>query len=535
MKKLFKQFRKSQRGITLVALVITIIILLILAGVAIGTLRDNGLFEKANIAKQKQTEAEVKEKINLIVTEYIIEREQGKSLSQFLTEKKDNGEIDNFVDNNNGTFDIIINGYTTTINENDLSTTEPQILSDIMVTCLAKEFINNKIQALITVKSQSGEIKEIRLINNVTVQGNNKTTIAFDHIIEANKEYQIEVELTNGTSSTKTIKYEDTEAPKATIEITKKIIFNKGKIQANINVEDNRSGVNIAACKWVAVTESTNIGTDESLYTGGTLDSTTQTIETDTITEPEEYYIHLLLKDNVGNITEVISEKVEIKDGYEISKPEELQAMETNLTGHYYVTKDIDMTGFDFHTVGGPNDNNFFSGTLDGQGHTISNLTMTGSGSRVIAGINSATIKNILFKELNLNSTNYNKIGLVGETYGTNYFEKVGVTGTMTGYAYVAGLVALPEKGTNLFTNCYARVNIKAVNSGCGGGITGYYGAGLSFTNCYASTEYIGMTPCYSTNSVPTIDCFYNADLYRGDLDNYHAYRNRFNYRTICR
>lgn len=42
---------KEQKGITLVALVITIIILLILAGISIAALSDSGLFQKAKDAK----------------------------------------------------------------------------------------------------------------------------------------------------------------------------------------------------------------------------------------------------------------------------------------------------------------------------------------------------------------------------------------------------------------------------------------------------------------------------------------------------
>ena len=49
---------KFNKGITLVALIITIIILLILAGVAISQLTDSGLFGKAKLAKQKQENAE---------------------------------------------------------------------------------------------------------------------------------------------------------------------------------------------------------------------------------------------------------------------------------------------------------------------------------------------------------------------------------------------------------------------------------------------------------------------------------------------
>ena len=42
---------KEQKGITLVALVITIIILLILAGISIAALNDSGLFQKAKNAE----------------------------------------------------------------------------------------------------------------------------------------------------------------------------------------------------------------------------------------------------------------------------------------------------------------------------------------------------------------------------------------------------------------------------------------------------------------------------------------------------
>ena len=49
---------KKEKGITLVALVITIIILLILAGITISTLTQNGLFEKAKEAKVRSEEAQ---------------------------------------------------------------------------------------------------------------------------------------------------------------------------------------------------------------------------------------------------------------------------------------------------------------------------------------------------------------------------------------------------------------------------------------------------------------------------------------------
>ena len=56
---------KEMKGITLVALVITVIILLILATISIQTLTNTGLFRKAKEATKKYSEAEEKEKIQM--------------------------------------------------------------------------------------------------------------------------------------------------------------------------------------------------------------------------------------------------------------------------------------------------------------------------------------------------------------------------------------------------------------------------------------------------------------------------------------
>jgi len=59
---------KKNRGITLVALVITIIILLILAGISITAITQTGLFENAKQAKNAMENAETKE--NTILLDY---------------------------------------------------------------------------------------------------------------------------------------------------------------------------------------------------------------------------------------------------------------------------------------------------------------------------------------------------------------------------------------------------------------------------------------------------------------------------------
>ena len=60
---------KNKKGITLIALVVTIIILLILAGVAIGTLTgENGLFSRTKQAKEKTIDSQNRE--NKILDNY---------------------------------------------------------------------------------------------------------------------------------------------------------------------------------------------------------------------------------------------------------------------------------------------------------------------------------------------------------------------------------------------------------------------------------------------------------------------------------
>ena len=69
-----KNNKRKNKGITLVALVVTIIILLILAGISISALTQTGLFEKANQSKQKSKDAQELENLTLADYENKIDR-----------------------------------------------------------------------------------------------------------------------------------------------------------------------------------------------------------------------------------------------------------------------------------------------------------------------------------------------------------------------------------------------------------------------------------------------------------------------------
>ena len=65
----------GKNGITLIALVITIIVLIILATVSINIVfGQNGIITMVKQASKAQAEAEVKEKVGMILAEYEIEK-----------------------------------------------------------------------------------------------------------------------------------------------------------------------------------------------------------------------------------------------------------------------------------------------------------------------------------------------------------------------------------------------------------------------------------------------------------------------------
>ena len=74
--------QKKEKGITLIALVITIIVLLILAGVTVATLTgDNGILTKANEAKES-TEIETEKEIIKLAVLVASEKEDYKDISK---------------------------------------------------------------------------------------------------------------------------------------------------------------------------------------------------------------------------------------------------------------------------------------------------------------------------------------------------------------------------------------------------------------------------------------------------------------------
>ena len=87
---------KNNKGITLIALVITIIVLIILAGISINLLMgDNGIITKAQDAARVQKEGEIKEELSLALTTLKMKNWTDNSLDDSITKQKINQCLSN--------------------------------------------------------------------------------------------------------------------------------------------------------------------------------------------------------------------------------------------------------------------------------------------------------------------------------------------------------------------------------------------------------------------------------------------------------
>lgn len=125
-----KNQMKGKKGITLIALVISILVILILAGVTIATLTgDNGLLTKASDAKNKTGEATAKEKVQLAwssaYTEYLENYYKSSNVNKdsYLSVNNVNKHLDEndrpitSITKENDNYIIEYKGYTFSINE----------------------------------------------------------------------------------------------------------------------------------------------------------------------------------------------------------------------------------------------------------------------------------------------------------------------------------------------------------------------------------------------------------------------------------
>lgn len=157
-----------KNGITLVALVITIVVLLILAGLSINLVfGDNGIVKKAKEAGDKSIAFGVKERIGMVLLEYPMSTEYS-SLEEFLNSQVAI-EVDSVTKGDDGRFEVEKDGYVATVNSD----------------CVIEKFEKIATRPI---------VKDIKIVENSNGKGDNlpgKNTpidtplyITFTHLIE---------------------------------------------------------------------------------------------------------------------------------------------------------------------------------------------------------------------------------------------------------------------------------------------------------------------------------------------------------------
>ena len=213
---------KNEDGITLVALVITIIILLILAGIAIATLGGkNGLFARVKQAKKAHIQAEMQEQLTL-------------ALNGLQIDKKGNASLDDVTQDWINT--VISSDYSPTIKEDaslngklvvmnksnitgkfligqnlEISSSEYN-LSSLEFEYETEKIENGKVKILIKITDKVNGLKRVdypEASKDSIIMENRKIPLGIDYYVELGKEYKFVITTGDGNKTEKTIKIDD--------------------------------------------------------------------------------------------------------------------------------------------------------------------------------------------------------------------------------------------------------------------------------------------------------------------------------------
>ena len=213
--------KSGNKAITLVALVITIIVLLLLAGIVIASLGgENGLFSKVKEAKKMQLESEMREQLTI-------------ALQELQVEKRGNATLDDVTQD--WINEVILNEYNPELQEDasysgklivmsknniigkfmldanlDIAMTEYNTSSvEIEYTTISRT--DNKVKINIVVTDKVNGVKQIEYPegNPLKVVNGTKEQISIDYEVELGREYKFVITTGDGNKTEKIIKVDD--------------------------------------------------------------------------------------------------------------------------------------------------------------------------------------------------------------------------------------------------------------------------------------------------------------------------------------
>ena len=162
-----------------------------------------------------------------------------------------------------------------------------------------------------------------------------------------------------------------------------------------------------------------------------------------------------------------------------------------NLGINITLTENINLTDMDWTPIG-KDDNKAYTGTFDGNGKTITGLTVTGSNE--YAGLfgfigPGGTVQNVVLEGVQITSDNSS--GYAGGVAGYCYrgtLENCSVSGSVSGSGSssdVGGVVGYQLVGS--ITGCSSSATVKGMNRA--GGVVGVTNNGATLTACYATGD----------------------------------------------
>ena len=180
-----KKNLKNNKGITLVALIVTIVVLLILAGITIAAvLADGGIFKTAQNSQKVQDTAKLEEKVKLMLTDAQIENKvNNKTLNEYFTEKGLNPKQDATT----GTISIITEEHKVTINEENLEIVK--IEESLIIEPNTNWYENPGENGVYTISTAEELAGLASLVNDGTDTFNGKTIVLGNNIDLQNKDW----------------------------------------------------------------------------------------------------------------------------------------------------------------------------------------------------------------------------------------------------------------------------------------------------------------------------------------------------------
>ena len=272
---------KKENGITLVALVITIIILLVLAGIAIATLGGkNGLFARVKQAKKAHIQAEMQEQLTLALNGLQIDKKGNASLDDVTQEWISSAISSDYSPAIKE--DASLNGKLVVMNKSNITgkfligqnleiSSSEYNLSSLEFEYETEKIENGKVKILIKITDKVNGLKRVdypEASKDSIIMENRKIPLGIDYYVELGKEYKFVITTGDGNKTEKTIKIDDyyynvtkTLAENAVIDNNAtKAAYNK-TYEATVSTEGNYAitGITVTMGGQAVTTSGNNI------------------------------------------------------------------------------------------------------------------------------------------------------------------------------------------------------------------------------------------------------------------------------------